>query len=132
METLINPAKMYTYQLKSDIILASWAYELSVESMEFLNSVKELFQFAKELNLKKILIDSGTPAGGVLTEDVMLLIQESIVNVAAEKIALLETSDFHWDNNLLQFFKYLKNFLQLSYEVRLFSNKQKALDWLSV
>ncbi|MBK0402736.1 hypothetical protein I5M27_07045 [Adhaeribacter sp. BT258] len=130
METLLNPATMFTYEVRGDVILASWNDNLSAESKAFLDSIKHLIQFASERNLKKICIDSGKPAGGVLTEDVMHLLQTSIVKIEVDKIALLESCDFHWDNNLYQFLQYLKTYLQLGFQIRLFTNKKGALEWL--
>lgn len=130
METVTNLDTLFTYEVRGDVILASWKDELSAESQAFLDSVKHLIRFGHERSIKKILIDSGTPAGGVLTEEVMLLMQNSFGEVAIEKMALLESSDFHWDNNLYQFLQYLKVMLQLSYQVRLFNNKTAALEWL--
>jgi hypothetical protein len=130
VETLLNPATMFTYEVRGDVILASWDDNLSAESEAFFDSIKHLIQFAAERNLKKICIDSGKPAGGILTEDVMLLVQKSIVKIEVDKIALLESCDFHWDNNLFQFLQYLKTYLQLYFEVRLFNNKSVALEWL--
>ncbi|MFC5272294.1 hypothetical protein [Adhaeribacter terreus] len=130
METLLNPATLFTYKVRGEVILASWHNDLRAESVEFFDSIKHLIQFATEHNLKKIFIDSGKPAGGILTEDVMLLVQKSIVKIEVDKIALLESSDFHWDNNLFQFLQYLKSYLQLYFEVRLFNSKDAALQWL--
>ncbi len=130
MKTVFAPDTLYKFEVKGDVIVTCWHESLSAESNEFRDSIKNLFRFAAERKLKKVLLDSGTPAGGTLTEELMLLVQNAILKIDLEKIAILESCDFHWDNNLLQFLKYLNTFLQLDLDIKLFNSKTLALVWL--
>jgi hypothetical protein len=110
--------------------MASWSDDLSSESEAFFNSINYLFKVAADNKVKKVFIDCGVPAGGTLTEGVINFVEASITGLELEKIAVLESIDYHWDNNLMQLLQYLKQALNLSFQAKLFTLKKQALEWL--
>ncbi|HSI89683.1 MAG TPA: hypothetical protein VK927_01140 [Adhaeribacter sp.] len=130
METLTVASQVFDFQIKNHVLFAGWSNSVSVESPQFMESIKHLFYVAAEYNITRILIDSGTPSGGALTEDLVNLVQKYLPTVQPERIALLESPDFHWDNNLFQVLKYLKTALNMSFEIRSFSTRSLAQEWL--
>ncbi|QHL87350.1 hypothetical protein GU926_07845 [Nibribacter ruber] len=90
-----------------------------------------LFITIREKNIEDVILDSGQPKGGTVSESVMNFGIKIAPHTALKRIALLESPDFHWDNNLLQIFAYLQTTFSLPLESRLFPSKSDALAWLS-
>jgi hypothetical protein len=131
LNTLNHETELYTFEIRNKVLLASWSDDLSSESALFRDSITYLFCLAADEKIEHVFLDSGTPNGGTLTEEVVNQVQNAIGQVAVKKIALLESVDFHWDNNLIQFFKYLKSSQNLTFEFKTFYTRSLALDWLS-
>ena len=131
MNTLNYETALFNFEIRNRVLLASWSDDLSSESEQFRDSIAQLFHLAALEKIEHVFLDSGTPRGGTLTEAVINQVQNSIGKIAVKKIALLESVDFHWDNNLIQFFKYLKTSQNLTFEFKTFYTKSLALEWLS-
>jgi hypothetical protein len=121
----------YHFEVKNDLILASWSFDVRSESAEFYDSVLVLFRLIKEKNIKRLFLDSGTPDGGTLTEEVIAFVeQEVFLFCPLQRVALLESIDFHWDNNIAQFINYLKVTQNLEVQFQMFTSNEAAIDWL--
>lgn len=130
MET-VNPAiQSCKFEVDGNLVLASWSDELPAESEEFLETVKCLLELIISQNKTRLFLDSGTPAGGSLTEEVVGTVLKMAPSLKLEKIALLESRDFLWDNNLQQVAAFIKETYSLPYEFRIFNARDKAFHWL--
>ncbi|MGV3639339.1 MAG: hypothetical protein ACO1NZ_02395 [Adhaeribacter sp.] len=90
-----------------------------------------MFNLVREQKLSRLLLDSGTPDGGTLTEELIACMkQELSQDCCLKKVALLESVDYHWDNNIMQVFNYLKMTLGLDVQLRMFSTRDMAMNWL--
>lgn len=114
------------------MLLASWPHHVRSESPEFLRSLQVLFGLIREKEMTRLLVDSGTPDGGTLTEEVIACMKQEVCRFCPlKKVALLESVDYHWDNNIMQVFNYLKLTLGLEVQIRMFSSRDMALNWLN-
>lgn len=124
-------AATYHYEIGNGLLAASWPHHVRSTSPEFLESVKILFNLVGEHKLSRLLLDSGTPDGGTLTEELIACMkQELSQDCSLKKVALLESVDYHWDNNIMQVFSYLKMTLGLDVQIRMFSSRDMAMNWL--
>ena len=131
MDDFSAVAERYFFELTGDVLAARWDDSLSVMNPEFLQSVRKLIQELVEKQIPKLLIDPGVPEGGILTEEVIAYLIENAAHTQVRYIAILESVDFHWDNNIGQLFNYLQTVVPFSFEVRFFGTREEALKWLS-
>ncbi|MBC5994892.1 hypothetical protein [Pontibacter cellulosilyticus] len=117
------------YDKAHDILCVNWSDELSVESYEFFQTVVYLFTFIQKKQVTNLMIDSGIPAGGVLTEEIIEYFIQSIPNTPLKNIALLESPDYLWDGNLYQVIKLLVTTYQLPIAVKLMKNRVACYKW---
>jgi hypothetical protein len=120
------------FEIKHDLLLASWPSSVQSGSAEFYDSVLVLFRLIREKKIKKLFLDSGTPAGGILTEEVIAFVEQEVFHSCPlQKVALLESIDYHWDNNMVQFINYIKSTLALDVQFQVFLSKEAAINWLT-
>lgn len=117
------------HEASHNIMSVKWANELSVESSAFFQTIITLFTLIKDKKATHLIVDSGLPAGGALTEEVIHYIIHHIPNIPLKKIAILESPDFHWDNNLYQLIKLLITNYQLPIIVNIVKNRAAARDF---
>ncbi|WP_266203415.1 hypothetical protein [Pontibacter kalidii] len=119
------------YDEAKGILHVSWSDDLSVESARFLQTVVYLFTTIQEQKVSHLIIDSGLPAGGVLTEEVIQCFIHHIPHTTLRKIALLDSPDYLWDYNLLQVISLLVANYKLPIEVKLVSSHAAGLRWFA-
>jgi hypothetical protein len=129
--TQVYQTEHFNFEVRNKVLLASWHNSLNLESELFRDSVSKLFSLAATENIEHFFIDSGTPRGEPLPVEVISDVQNAIGKLGVRKIALLESVNFHWDNNLIQFLKYLKTSQNLTFEFKTFYARSLALEWLS-
>jgi hypothetical protein len=129
--TIPGEIQSYCFAMDNGLLQASWSDELRSESEEFYASVQHLLALITQQQVTRLLLDSGKPDGGILTEEVTSYILKHTPFTKLEKVALLESQDFHWDNNIIQLASYLKQSTLVSFEFRTFSIKTNALEWLA-
>lgn len=120
-----------TFNAADNILAVKWRDELSVESALFSETIVALFNTIKEKQISKLIIDSGKPAGGVLTDGVINYFIQNIPGTTIRYVALLESTDYLWDQNLLQVLNLLIDTHQIPVSVNLVQNKANAEEWLS-
>jgi hypothetical protein len=131
LNTLLSEVAPYHFEIKNDLLQASWPLHVRSKSPEFYDSLLTLFRLIREKEVKKLFLDSGTPDGGVLTEKVIAFVEQQVfLFCPLEKVALLESVDYHWDNNIAQFINYLILTLELDVQFRMFVCKEEAIGWL--
>ncbi|KAA9346164.1 hypothetical protein [Adhaeribacter soli] len=111
---------------------ASWSNDLSTESAEFFASVQHLLTIIIEKQVTRLMLDSGKPDGGILTEEVTGYILKNTPFTKLEKVALLESLDFLWDNNMIQLARFLQQTTLANFEFRVFPAKANAMEWLAI
>lgn len=131
MKLLENELIKLKYQPTLNILAVKWPDELRVESPEFLETIITLFAIIHDRKVAHLIIDSGIPAGGVLTEQVINYMIQNIPNIPLKKIALLESTDYHWDNNLYQLLTLIISTHQLPVAVELVKSRAAARQWFS-
>lgn len=119
------------YESTSGILSVKWSDGLSVESDQFFQTVVSLFATIQEKQVANLLVESGVPAGGVLTEGIINYLIQRIPGIPLQKIAILESPDYLWDNNLYQVIKMLITSYQLPIRVKLVKSSEIARDWFS-
>lgn len=125
-------AATYHFEISNGLLAARWPHHVRSTSPEFLQSVKVLFKLVREKNLSRLFLDSGTPDGGTLTEELIACMKQEVsLDCPLKKLALLESVDYHWDNNIMQVFNYLKMTLGLEVEIQMFSSSDMAINWLN-
>jgi hypothetical protein len=116
------------YEADANILSVKWSDELSVESARFFQTIVSLFATIQEKKVANIIIDSGIPAGGVLTEEVINYFIQNIPGTPLRNIAILESPDYLWDDNLYQVMKLLITSYQLPIAVKLVKSRAEALE----
>ncbi|WP_242921290.1 hypothetical protein [Pontibacter liquoris] len=119
------------YDEPRNILSAKWSDALSVESSGFLQTIHSLFTFIQENEVTNLIIDSGIPAGGVLTEELIEFFTRQVPNTSLKYIALLESPDYLWDNNLYQVLSLLITTYRLPIAVKLLKSRTAAQEWLA-
>lgn len=119
------------YESTPNILSVKWADELSVESARFLQTIVSLFAFIQEKKVTNLIVDSSIPAGGVLTEEVIQYFIRHIPDTPLKNIAILESPDYLWDNNLYQVIKLLITNYRLPVAVELVKSKAAAREFFS-
>jgi hypothetical protein len=132
LNTLLLPeVTPFQFEIKNDLLLAAWPLQVRSESPEFYDSLLLLLRLIKEKEIKKLLLDSGSPDGGTLTEDGIAFVEQQVyLFCPLQKVALLESIDYHWDNNIAQLINYLIMTLELDVQFRMFASKEEAIEWL--
>ncbi len=120
-----------SYEASPNILSVKWSDELSVESDQFLQTLVTLFAAIQEKKVTNLIIDSGVPAGGVLTENIMNYFIEQIHHTTLQNIAILESPDYLWDNNLYQVIALLISTYHLPIAVRLVKSHAAGHEWLT-
>jgi hypothetical protein len=132
LNTQYQVVASHKFDIQHDLLVASWPSYVGSESAEFYDSILLLFRLIREKNIKKLLLDSGTPTGGTLTEEVITFIEQEVFHCCPmQKVALMESVDYHWDNNMVQVINYLKMTLELNLEFRMFLSREAAINWLT-
>ncbi|MFD3001284.1 hypothetical protein ACFS7Z_12990 [Pontibacter toksunensis] len=114
------------------IVSVKWSDDLSVESPQFLQTIVFLFAIIQEKQVTNLLINSGLPAGGVLTEDVIQRFIQHIPGTPLKRIAILESADYLWDNNLYQVISLLTTTYRLPIAVKVTKSRAACLEWFSI
>ena len=112
-----------------NILSVKWSDELRVESTQFFDTIITLFATIREKQVTNLVVDSGIPAGGLLTEEIIDFFIQQIPNTPLKNIAILESPDFLWDNNLYQVILLLVATYELPISVKLVKNRSIASDW---
>ncbi|MCC9136538.1 hypothetical protein ACFSKU_07005 [Pontibacter silvestris] len=108
-----------------------WSDDLSVESSLFFQTIVSLFATIQERKVRNLVIDSGIPSGGVLTEEVIHYFVQHIPNTPLQNIAILESPDYLWDNNLYQVISLLITSYNLPVSVKLMKSLAASQEWFS-
>lgn len=119
------------YDENTGILSVKWSDELSVESSQFQETMISLFSTIVQKNVINLIVDSGTPSGGVLTEDVISHFVQHIPHTPLQHIAILESTDYLWDYNLLQVIKLLVANYDLPIAVELVKGSAAASKWFA-
>lgn len=120
-----------SYDSAINALSVKWSDELSVESAEFYQTVVALFATIQEKKVTNLLVDSGIPAGGLLTEDIINFFIQNIPTTPLKSIAILESPDYLWDSNLYQVIALLINTYQLSIALKLVSSHIEGIAWFA-
>jgi len=119
---------------QSDKILAiNWPAFIDIYSKEFRDAVVLFFKLLKKVNILKLLLNTGENTSAYekfIPEDLLDLIRKVMADVELEKLARVETTDTLWEINLMQVINYLKQVLDLHFEVAFFPVQESALNWL--
>ena len=111
--------------------MASWPAPVQSGSLKSYDSLLALLRFIKEKEIKKLFLDSGNPGGETLTEEAIAFVEQQVFRFCPlKKVALLESTDYHWDNNIGQLINYLILSLELDVQFRMFVYKEEAIAWL--
>jgi hypothetical protein len=119
------------YEAAPNILSVSWSDDLSVESDRFFQTIVALFAAIQDKQVANLIIASGVPAGGVLTEDIINYFIQNIPGTPLKNIAILESPDYLWDSNLYQVIKLLITSYNLPIDIELVKSKAAARRWFS-
>jgi hypothetical protein len=119
------------YEAAPNILSVSWSDDLSVESDRFFQTIVALFAAIQDKQVANLIIASGVPAGGVLTEDIINYFIHNIPGTPLKNIAILESPDYLWDSNLYQVIKLLITSYNLPIAIELLKSKSAARKWFS-
>lgn len=117
------------YEAVPNILSVRWSDELSVESARFFQTIVTLFTAIHEKQVANLMVASGKPAGGVLTEDIIHHIVRNIPDTPLQRIAILESSDYLWDANLYQVIKLLIVNHHLPIAIEVVKDEAAARKW---
>ncbi|WP_188500586.1 hypothetical protein [Pontibacter amylolyticus] len=119
------------YEAVPNVLSVKWSDELSVESDQFYESIVTLFVAIREKQVANLIVASGKPSGGVLTEDIIHHIVRNIPDTPLKRIALLESPDYLWDANLYQVIKLLIVNHQLPIAIEVVKDEFAARKWFN-
>ncbi|MBJ6117431.1 hypothetical protein JAO76_04475 [Pontibacter sp. BT310] len=114
-----------------NVLSVKWSDELSVESAQFFETIISLFATIRQKQVINLVVDSGIPAGGLLTEEIIEYFIQQIPSTPLRNIAIMESPDYLWDNNLYQVIALLVATYKLPIAVKLVKNRSGALQWFS-
>ncbi|MCP2042745.1 hypothetical protein [Pontibacter sp. HSC-36F09] len=117
------------YEAASNTLSVKWSDDLSVESEQFYESIVALFATIREKQVANLIVASGSPSGGVLTEDIITHFIHNIPDTPLQRIALLESPDYLWDSNLYQVIKLLIVSHHLPIAVEVAEDETAARKW---
>ena len=124
-------ASVMQMEIEGNTLVASWPCLKSVNSSEFFRSFVSLFVTIRQNAIAGVILDSGQPQGGTVSDSLINFGLKIVPYTALRRIALLESTDFHWDNNLLQIFAYCATFKSSPLQAQLFPSRSEALEWLN-
>lgn len=117
-------------EIKDDLLIASWPLPFRSTS-EFSDSLLKLLRLIKEKEIRKLFLGTCNPNEGILTEEVIVFLEQQLFHrCPLQKVALLESTDFHWDNNIVQLINYLVLTFELDLQFRMFAYEEEAVAWL--
>ncbi|WP_162427920.1 hypothetical protein [Pontibacter pudoricolor] len=120
------------YDEARNTLSVKWSDELSVESAQFFDTIIKLFATIRQKQVANLIIDSGIPAGGLLTEEIIDYFIQQIPDTPLKNIAILESPDYLWDNNLYQVIVLLIVTYELPITVKMVKNRSAALEWFTL
>ena len=130
--SFLDDIELRYYQ--SDKILAiNWPAFIDIYSKEFKETVVLFFKLIKEVNILKLLLNSGDNTNNIekfIPEELLDLIRKVLADTKLEKLARVESTDVLWEINLMQVIDYLKQVLNLHFDVAFFAAQETALNWL--
>lgn len=119
------------YEAATSTLSVSWSDDLSVESPLFFETIVSLFATIHEKRVTNLLVNSGIPSGGVLTEEVINYFIRQIPDTPLKNIAILESPDYLWDDNLYKVITLLVSTFQLPISVKLVASRAVGSEWIS-
>ncbi|WP_347157398.1 hypothetical protein [Pontibacter chitinilyticus] len=131
MYIIKNDFMEVTYEVAQNVFTVKWSDALSVESPLFYQTIISLFAIIQERKVRNLIIDSGIPAGGVLTEEVINYFIQHIPYTTLRNIALLESPDFLWDNNLYQVLSLLITSYHLPIAIEMVKSPEAGREWFA-
>ena len=117
------------YDEARSIVSVKWPDELSVGSAAFFQTIVSLFATIREKQVANLMIDSGNPAGGLLSEEIIEFFTRNIADTPLKNIAIVESPDYLWDNNLYQVITLLVTTYRLPIAVKLVKSHAAGLEW---
>ena len=119
------------YEAVTSTLSVRWSDDLSVESPLFFETIVSLFATIHEKRVTNLLVSSGIPSGGVLTEEVIDYFIRHIPDTPLQNIAILESPDYLWDDNLYKVITLLVSTYQLPISVKLVESRAVGKEWIS-
>lgn len=102
---------------------------------EIKHSIDTLLETVISYDVKKLLLDSRETMVSIKPEeskDISVYLASGLVNTRLQKLARLQSADAEVEGRAEGNFHLIKNSLKLSYELRIFSDKDKAMAWLTL
>jgi hypothetical protein len=119
------------YDAAPSTLSVKWTDDLSVESIQFFRSIVALFSTIHEKQVANLIVASGIPAGGGLTEDIINHFIQNIPGTPLKRIAILESPDYLWDSNLYQVIKLLITNYKLPIAIEVLGSESAAKKWFN-
>ncbi|WP_161889912.1 hypothetical protein [Pontibacter russatus] len=126
-----SPFMELAYEAATSTLSVGWSDDLSVESPLFFETIVSLFATIHEKRVTNLLVSSGIPSGGVLTEEVINYFIRQIPDTPLKHIAILESPDYLWDDNLYKVITLLVSTFQLPISVKLAASRAVGKEWIA-
>ena len=120
---------MYSFEQNNGCLLANWNGGIRMDSEEFTQSLTALLPLLVEKEITCLLLSADIPLEGALNLESLDLLEKFSPDMKLQKIALLESQNFLWDNNVLQTFALIKELAGLPTLIEAHPTKQNALAW---
>src|SRR5688572_5660910 len=128
-DSLLN----FRYDTTTHILSVSWPDLTSTPLPEIENSLKKLARNIKNFDIQKVLADHRygfTSLEDKAYKKMLIAYHRKLAKTHLNKIARLIPENPAWEYFIIQLSKELQEKLNLPFEVRFFTKKAEALDWL--
>jgi len=100
---------------------------------EIKHSIDTLLETVISYDVKKMLLDSRDTMVSIKPEestDISVYMASGLVNTRLQKLARLQSADTVVESRAEENFHLVKSSLKLSFQLKIFSDKDKAMEWL--
>ncbi|NEM99683.1 hypothetical protein [Pontibacter burrus] len=135
MILLENSIMKLEYNPATDILDVKYPDLFGYLLPEIRHSIDTLLETVISYDVKKVLLDSRETIVSIKPEestDVSVYMASGLANTRLQKLARLQSADTEVEGRAEENFHLIKKSLKLTYELKIFSDKDKAMAWLTL
>ena len=128
-DSLLN----FSYDITTQILSVSWPDLTNTPLPEIENSLQKLASNIKNFDIRKVLADHRHGFTSLENEAYKKVIKDyhrKLAETHLEKLARIIPENPAWEYFIIQLSQELKEKLNLPFEVRIFTKKAEAMEWL--
>ncbi|WP_026463673.1 hypothetical protein [Adhaeribacter aquaticus] len=123
-------SRLINLEINETLLLASCQSLTNNEPINTKAAIIPLLEALGNKEIELLLLDLQIPLQDGIPEEVLIHTSEILPQSNLRKIAIIESTDYYWDQNILQTILLLKANFNLPLKAQLFETRETALDWL--